>query len=155
VTFVANYGPNCTTGTDTPHPPTALLLDNAPDSITNVTINTPSTSSATVVGYAPDGTGLQFVQGLALGLVCFTPLRTGEFAWPYGGGGVGTGSSVGSSAGSSAASSSVAVSASGSPTGSVQPSATGTAQSGAGRRAAGVRSLVVLMVTGGVVSAFY
>ncbi|WVR06444.1 hypothetical protein IAU60_003475 [Kwoniella sp. DSM 27419] len=69
-TFIGTYGPNCTAGDKTPHPPTAFLLE--PTSVTNLTLEVPSDSK------------YQFVNGTALGLTCFLP-PPGN-AWPYGDG---------------------------------------------------------------------
>ncbi|WRT67893.1 uncharacterized protein IL334_004867 [Kwoniella shivajii] len=68
--FIGTYGPNCTTGTKTPHEPVALLLE--PSSVTDLTLTLPENSQ------------FQFVNGTALGLTCLMP-PSGDF-WPYGDG---------------------------------------------------------------------
>ncbi|WVQ96238.1 hypothetical protein IAU59_003342 [Kwoniella sp. CBS 9459] len=70
--FIGTYGPNCTKGDETPHPPVPLLME--PSSITNLTLSVPSDSE------------FQFVNGTALGLTCLMPPSNTENAWPYGDG---------------------------------------------------------------------
>ncbi|OCF37017.1 hypothetical protein I316_00921 [Kwoniella heveanensis BCC8398] len=98
--FIGSYGPNCTTGSETPHPPVPLLME--PSSITNLTLSVPSDSE------------FQFVNGTALGLTCLMPPGQTENAWPYGDGFNAGGSDVGSSASTSSAPSSTGTGSSGS-----------------------------------------
>ncbi|KAL7423016.1 hypothetical protein Q5752_002315 [Cryptotrichosporon argae] len=107
VSFVGDYGANCTTGANTPHAPVALL--EFPSSLTNVTIADPSpasssssssaasasatstaatamTSSASRLAALASTTGDDFAwtAGTALGLTCFVHPAASAFAWPYG-----------------------------------------------------------------------
>nr|ODN85402.1 hypothetical protein L203_05018 [Cryptococcus depauperatus CBS 7841] len=70
--FIGDYGPNCTTGSKTPHPPVPLLAE--PVSLINTTLSVPSDSP------------YNFVDGTAFGLTCFMPPNATINAWPYGGG---------------------------------------------------------------------
>jgi len=80
---IGTYGPNCTTGALTPHPPTALLFERP--TLTNVTINL-ATVPSTIATLHNDTTG--FVNGTANGLTCLLPPSSNFVGWPYGGGGI-------------------------------------------------------------------
>ncbi|WWD18586.1 hypothetical protein CI109_103039 [Kwoniella shandongensis] len=118
--FIGTYGPNCTSSTQTPHEPVALLLE--PSSVSNITITTPPDSPFT------------FTNGTALGLTCFVPPK-GENAWPYGDGGV-------NSLTASSTSGNETTGNDGSSTGSGAGSATSSAAASAtGQQSAGVRGV--------------
>ncbi|GFZ45090.1 hypothetical protein JCM24511_02816 [Saitozyma sp. JCM 24511] len=107
--FSASYGPNCTTGSSTPHDPVSVLLE--PDTVSDSTISMPSFQSSPL-STTLTASNFQIVNGTALGLTCFLPPGTDQFAYPYGGGGVNAASSTSTSSGDPAATSSAVPSAS-------------------------------------------
>ena len=83
---IGSYGPNCTTGGDTPNAPTPLIYQISTN--TNDTISTvPFSSSGSDVTSAD----FNFINGTVLGMTCFLPPGTDQIAWPYGGGYVNSG----------------------------------------------------------------
>lgn len=91
---IGSYGPNCTDGALTPHPPIALLYEQS--TLTNVTIQ-PGTVPDDIAKEHPDTTAFQ--NGVANGLTCFMPPSANTFAWPYGGGGVNSGTGASGTSG--------------------------------------------------------
>lgn len=80
---IGSYGPNCTAAEETPHPPTALLLE--PRSTDNLRISVPVPEDK-IASAHPDTRA--FVNGTANGLICFNPPRPDQNLWPYGGQGL-------------------------------------------------------------------
>lgn len=85
VSFVGTYGPNCTTGDDTPLSPRAVVIDTS--TVTNVTFE-----SFAGLGKASSDNTYQQTYAASYGTVdgdtCFIHPATDENVWPYGGGGV-------------------------------------------------------------------
>ncbi|ORY25919.1 hypothetical protein BCR39DRAFT_542550 [Naematelia encephala] len=124
VTFSGSSGPNCTTGDQTPHPPTALLVEST--STENLTISYPGPFDTDSSDSSSQGSSWSFVNGTANGLTCFLPLGSDQLAWPYGGGqvnsrtldesvtGTANGTSTSTSAGTGSSTSQTAATSSGS-----------------------------------------
>ncbi|RSH91031.1 hypothetical protein EHS25_010207 [Saitozyma podzolica] len=68
--FSASYGPNCTTGSSTPHDPVSVLLE--PNTVSDSTISMPSFQSSPL-STTLTASNFQIVNGTALGLTCFLP----------------------------------------------------------------------------------
>lgn len=83
---IGTYGPNCTDGDQTPHPPVALLYEQP--GLTNVTIDLATIPQA-IAQLHNDTTA--FINGTANGLTCLLPPSADTLAWPYGGGQVNSG----------------------------------------------------------------
>jgi hypothetical protein len=82
---VGEVGVNCTTGALLPDGPVPLLYNL--DDLTNVSISVPTPSSGVWTNIGTSSLDA-FVNGTAVGLICFTPPDRSANAWPYGGGGV-------------------------------------------------------------------
>jgi hypothetical protein len=85
---IGEYGPNCTAGLLTPHPPIPLLYEQP--TLTNVTIDLADPPAEIAARYNDTRA---FQNGTANGLTCFLPPASNSFSWPYGGGQVNSGAS--------------------------------------------------------------